>query len=274
MGNTNVGIGGIDWQAAANADWPVPEGIDAPRLADVLAEMLTDPDPVVRDDLGYTAVSVWGRRGVLDSELGRLGELMAGRLTDHPAIQARSFAALVFRVVLARGITFPDNAVERWYQSFAHWYPGERDVRGHDPALGWLHAVAHGADAAVAFAEALPARAPDILRLCAQRMAAKDTDYRYGQLEDARLARAITVVLRTPTLTSAQALEWFEVLEDAFAGAEPGPCPAWASNTFATLQSLHLHLTRGLRAGGVPQHAEAVAERTVEILRMPYPWLN
>ncbi|MFF3568940.1 hypothetical protein [Nocardia jiangxiensis] len=62
------------------------------------------------------------------------------------------------------------------------------------------------------------------------------------------------------------------VLDDAFAGAEPGPCPAWASNTFATLQSLHL--TRGLRDGGVPPHAEVVADRTAEILRMPYPWLN
>ncbi|WP_153407439.1 DUF2785 domain-containing protein [Nocardia macrotermitis] len=274
MGNRGVDIGGIDWRTVARAEWPVPDGIDAARLADVLARMLAAADPVVRDEYGCTALTVWARRGILDSELARLGDAMARRLTAHPEIQARSFAALALRVVLTRGDDRCGDDVEGWYESFAQWYPNERDVRGHDPALGWLHAFAHGADAAAAFATALPERAPDILRLCARRMTARDTDIRYDQLEDASLARAITAVLCAPTLTRARALAWFEVLDDAFAGAEPGPCPAWAANTFATLQSLHLHLTRGLGDSGVPRHADAVAERVVGILRMPYPWLG
>ena len=63
------------------------------------------------------------------------------------------------------------------------------------------------------------------------------------------------------------------VVENAFAGAVPGPVPAWASNTFATLQSLHLHLARGLADGGAPPHAAEVAARVAAILRGPYPWL-
>ncbi|MEU6562917.1 DUF2785 domain-containing protein [Nocardia nova] len=274
MGNGDTVIGGIDWQAVAAGDWAVPAGADPARLVDVLVEMLAAPDPQVRDGFGYTAVSVWGRRGVLDSELEHLGDVMADRLAGHPQVQARTFAALVFGVVLGRGAELPRGTVERWYETFENWYRTEREVRGYDETLGWLHAVAHGADAAAAFARAVPRHAPDILELCAHRMTAKDTDYRYSQLEDARLARAVTAVLHTPGLTRDQALGWFDVVDDAFAGAGPGPCPPWAANTFATLQSLHLHLMLGLRAGGVPAHGDEVAEHAAAIMRLPFPWLG
>lgn len=123
------------------------------------------------------------------------------------------------------------------------------------------------------FAEVLPRHRGAVLELCALRMTAKDTDYRYAQLEDARLARAITTVLLTAELTPDHATDWLAIVEDAFAGAGPGPVPVWASNTFATLQSLHLHLARGLVDGGTPPPADAVAERVAAVLRRPYPWL-
>ncbi|MCB8901830.1 MULTISPECIES: DUF2785 domain-containing protein [unclassified Streptomyces] len=33
-----------------------------------------------------------------------------------------------------------------WVDEFECWYPMEKDLRGHDEKLGWLHGVAHGAD--------------------------------------------------------------------------------------------------------------------------------
>jgi hypothetical protein len=63
------------------------------------------------------------------------------------------------------------------------------------------------------------------------------------------------------------------VVAQALEGGGPGPVPIWAFNTFATLQSLHLHLTRGITDIGVPPHAEAVADRVAEVLRLPYHWL-
>jgi hypothetical protein len=50
----------------------------------------------------------------------------------------------------------PDAAVEGWYAAYSAWYPAERVTRGWDDELGWLHAVAHGADVASTFAEVLP----------------------------------------------------------------------------------------------------------------------
>ena len=266
----------VDWPVVAAAGFPLPAGVPVARLADDLAEMLVSADPLVRDDHAYTAAARWIRAGHFDGLLAGMGDAAAERLT-HPEVQARTFAPLILKCVLARGQevpgVLPEKTVLRWYDGFAAWYPAEHDTRGWDDALGWLHAVAHGADAVAAFAGALPGRRTELLELCARRMTADGTAYRYVQVEDARLAAAITRVLLAPGLTPEQATGWLDVVTAAFEGGGPGAVPVWAFNTFATLQSLHLHLVRGLADGGVPPHAAEVAERVAAILRLPYGWL-
>ncbi|MGW0966465.1 DUF2785 domain-containing protein [Streptomyces sp. NPDC002516] len=265
----------ITWSSVAAEGFPFPEGVPVPRLVDELSAMLVSPDPKARDDQAYTAAAHWIGEGRLDEVLESLGDTAAGRFT-HPEVQARTFAPLVLRCVLARGVaapgTVPEAAAERWYVPFAAWYPAEPDIRGWDDSLGWLHAVAHGADAAAVFAQVLPDRCAELLELCARRMTAA-VDYRYVQLEDARLARAITRILLVPGLSPEQATGWLSVIDKALEGGGYGPVPPWAFNTFATLQSLHLHLTRGLTDEGLPPHATTVAEQAAAVLRLPFHWL-
>ena len=268
----------LDWAGLAAERFPFPAGVSTKRLAGELAGMLVAADPLVRDDHGYTAAAQWIREGHLDDVLEEMGDAAAERFA-HADVQARTFAPLVLRLVLARDGEVPgliaESAVRRWYAGFAEWYVGERDTRGWDDELGWLHAVAHGADAAAAFAQALPERRTDVLELCAKRITAADTAYRYVQLEDARLARALTRILLAPDLTREQATGWLDIVADTLEGGGPGAVEPWAFNTFATLQALHLHLVRGLAEGaGVPPHAQAVAERVTGLLRLPYPWLG
>ncbi|MET7744809.1 DUF2785 domain-containing protein [Streptomyces sp. NPDC005385] len=263
------------WSSIAAEGFPFPEGVPAGRLSDELSVMLVSPDPTVRDDQAYTAAARWIGEGHLDQVLEDLADAATDRLT-HPEIQARTFAPLVLRCVLARAVaapgTVPDAAAERWYAPFTAWYVTERDTRGWDDSLGWLHTVAHGADAAAAFAQALPDRRAELLDLCARRMTAA-TDYRYVQLEDARLARAIVRILLVPGLSAEQATGWLSVVAKALESGGYGPVPPWAFNTFTTLQSLHLHLSRGLAEGGIPSHAAVVAAEVAAILRLPYHWL-
>jgi hypothetical protein len=267
----------VDWSAVAAENFAFPTGAAASRIGDELAAMLVSPDPQVRDDHAYTAAAGWIRAGHLDEVLVSMGDTAAERFT-HPEVQARTFAPLVLKCVLSRSRELPgavpEAAVLRWYAGFATWYPHEQDTRGWDDRLGWLHAVAHGADAAAAFATALPDRRTALLELCAHRMTARGTGYRYVQLEDARLAAAITRILLATGLTAGQATGWLDVVTAAFADGGPGAVPAWAFNSFATLQSLHLHLNRGLAEGGVPPHAGEVTARVAEILRLPYSWLG
>ncbi|MFD9500291.1 DUF2785 domain-containing protein [Streptomyces sp. NPDC060035] len=265
-----------DWLTIAEDGFRFPDTVTASRMGEELSAMLASPDPVIRDDYAYSAAARWIEEGHLDEVLEDLGDRAAGRF-GHAEIQARTFAPLLLARVLTRGHrapgTVPKAAVERWYDPYASWYASEHDTRGWDDTLGWLHAVAHGADAAAAFALALPARRTDLLELCARRMTAADADHRYEQLEDARLARALTRILLAPGLTADQAAGWLAVVEEALEGGGPGPVPPWAFNTFATLQSLHLHLTLGLAGEGVPPHGSLVASRAAALLRLPYGWL-
>ncbi|MFF7328756.1 DUF2785 domain-containing protein [Streptomyces sp. NPDC008150] len=267
----------LDWKSLAADGFPFPERAGAPRLAAELSAMLVSPDPVIRDDLAYAAAARWIDAGSLDEVLTELGDTAATRF-DHPEVQARTFAPLILCRVVTRGAAVPGlvpaGAVERWYARFAAWYPAERDTRGWDDSLGWLHAVAHGADAAAAFAQALPARRRELLHLCARRVTEARTPYRYHQLEDARVARAVTRILRDPGLTPAEATGWLDVVAAPLEAGGPGPVPVWAFNTFATLQSLHLHLTRGITGEAAPPHAEAVADRVADLLRLPCHWLS
>ncbi|WP_120052550.1 DUF2785 domain-containing protein [Streptomyces griseorubiginosus] len=267
----------LDWPSLAADGFPFPRrGVSSARLADELSAMLASPDARIRDEYAYTGAARWIGQGHLDGVLQSLGDTAARRFT-HPEVQARTFAPLILCAVLLREHTTPGlvprNTVESWYAEFCIWYPAEQDTRGWDDSLGWLHAVAHGADAAAAFAKVLPDRRTELLELCARRMTVARTDYVYTQSEDARLARALTRVLQAPDLKSEEALGWLTVVADALEGGGPGPVPAWAFNTFATLQSLHLHLTRGLADESAPPHAEAVASRVAELLRLPYHWL-
>jgi hypothetical protein len=266
----------VNWPALAEGGWLYPDDVAPEELADQLGALLSHRDPRLRDDLGYTALARWSGDGSLDPVLVRLGDAAVERL-GHPEVQARAFAPLVFSLVVQRGSDVPERlptaVVDRWCLAFTEWYPRETEVQGWDDELGWLHAVAHGADALAAFAGRLPARSSELLRLAARRMTERETTYRYVQLEDARLARAITEVLSADGLTPAGATDWLDVVDAAFAGAGPGPVPPWAFNTFATLQSLQLHLTRGLAGGPPSPSAPAVAARVARLLRGPYPWL-
>ncbi|MFE5190660.1 DUF2785 domain-containing protein [Streptomyces sp. NPDC056628] len=266
----------IDWPSLVADGFPFPGHLPASRLVDELAVALVSTDPGTRDDGACTAAARWIREGRLDAVLEELADSAAGRFA-HPEIQARAFAPLIVCSVLTRAAGVPGlvsrQAAEHWYAAFSNWYPEERDTRGWDDSLGWLHAVAHGADAVAAFAKVLPHRRTDLLDLCARRMTVPQTAYRYAQLEDARLARAVVRVLQAPGLTSEEATGWLGVAAEALKGGGPGPVPVWAFNTFATLQSLHLHLARGIADEDVPPHAEAVAARVAELLRLPYYWL-
>lgn len=266
------------WLALPDNGWAFPGDRTTAVVADELGQVLSSPDPRLRDDIGFTALARWTSDGLLDDVLVRLGDAATQRLTD-PLVQSRSFAALTLAVVLDRreevADAVPLTAVERWCGAFLRWYPAESDTRGWDDDLGWLHAVAHGADTTAAFAHHLPHRRDALLEACARRIVNRDTTARYVQLEDARLARALVEVLSPEEVTERQATAWLDVVEAAFSDAGPGPVPVWAFNTFATLQSLHLHLTRGLVQPDTspPVHTEAVTDRVIAILRGPYPWL-
>ncbi|MEV8627174.1 DUF2785 domain-containing protein [Streptomyces sp. NPDC051079] len=255
-----------DWNGVVDADYAVPADRDLGELVGELSRALADPDPEVRDGAPYGVLYTWLQRGVIDERRRlELGDEMAARFGD-PEVQARTFAPLVLDMVVSAG-----GFRAEWVDAFARWYPSERDLRGHDEKLGWLHAVAHGADLLDRFgrhAEVDPVR---MLELAAARMTAP-TDHVLDQLEDDRLARAVAHVLTRTDLSERDATGWLDAVDAEF-GADRivTPVPAHLSNCLRTLRLLYVLADRGVRADQESEpeplhHGAAVKARLADVL--------
>ncbi|MFJ5923728.1 DUF2785 domain-containing protein [Kitasatospora sp. NPDC092948] len=247
----------IDWTALPDRD---PS--DAELAA--VAEALRSPDPVERDERAYSRLADWVP-GLPEERRLALGDAMAARFED-PEIQARTFAPLVLARLVRAGTLRAE-----WLAAFARWYPAESDLRGHHPELGWLHAVAHGADLLAAFGQHPDVRPEPLLSLGAARLLAP-TGHVFDAMEDDRLGFALALTLTRPELTERRAVGWLDPVAEVFAAGQPGPVPGEVSNTLRTLRVVHLLTVRGVRSRWgdaevrtVP-HGATVGERIVEVL--------
>jgi hypothetical protein len=257
------------WQQLIEDGGVLPDG---PLRADVLAdvcEALRSRDPAVRDEQAFSLLADW--IPVLDpAERHALGNLMTRRF-DDPEIQARTFAPLILARIIEEGDYDPG-----WLAGFAEWYPAETDVRGYDPELGWLHAIAHGADLLGAFARCPEVDPVLLLELAAARLLA-ETDYVFAHQEDDRLGYAVGMTLTREDLSEADALRWLDPIAADFAAGEPGPVPARASNSMRTLRFLYLLADRGIRPdwdGGDPvplRHRDILLDRLAGVLSLVAP---
>ena len=222
-------------------------------LPDPLAGWVDDlrsPDPALRDDGAFTALAGSVSAGDADEHLSALGDAGTALLGDQE-VQARTFGALLVALVVERGATADRELphLDDWLAAFSRWYAAEDDLRGYDPTLGWLHAVAHGADALGAFA-ASPALGADelagLLDLAVSRLRAP-TNHHLVQAEDDRLAHAVVAVLRRDLVPLADVTASLDRAYGAWRDGEAGPVPAQTDNTMRFLRTLHLQLLLGTR---------------------------
>jgi len=218
-----------------------------------LIELLASPDPHLRDEVAYSQLAFRIESGAEDRHLQELGDRLILQLNDE-AIQTRTFSALVLGCFVERSTHNGElnrETLIRWLEAFANWYRSETDLRGWDEELGWLHAVAHGADVIATFAQAPDLREEDLVALLAL-VAARlltPTIWVFREQEDERLGRAAAMVLRRSELTRSTATAWLRIVALAFTNGEPGPTPPWASNTMRTLRVIYIIVDRGFQAG-------------------------
>jgi hypothetical protein len=260
----------IDWKAVIDADCRLPEGLSQQAAVDELVMMLGDPDPVVRDELGYTMLEHL-IPGLDEAVCNSLGDELADRLTA-PDLHVRSFAALTLAPIVKRGVF-----QARWVDEFEAWHPRERDLRGWDAEFGWLHGVAHGAELLGAFGLHHGVRPERMLDLAVKRLRTP-TDYVFAEMEDSRLAHGIALTLTRPELSSAESVGWLDAIENDFNEDEAEHVLPWSANTIRVLQALYVFADRGVHRswdGGAVlavSHKDAVKGRIGEVLCavMPY----
>ena len=123
--------------------FPPKEVVHMPAVTTQLEPMLTglvSKQPQVRDDWAYAGLAEGIAAGRWADEADLIRERMVAYLRTGK-VWTKSFAALVLNCLAEA-----DHFDYEDYLVFRDWYVTEPDTRGYDEQLGWIHAVAHGAD--------------------------------------------------------------------------------------------------------------------------------
>lgn len=265
-----------DWVALAKSGFVLPPGVRAVVVLIEMNTLLGSPDPVLRDEVAYSAAARWILRdSIVDvADLRRLLALWTSNLDDglgdagDDRTLKRSFSALCLSVAAARHATtavFTDEEAQRLTERLVDYLDRERDLRGLDPGLGWIHATAHAADALKFLARGRgwsPATLGRVLQVTRGKILEHDGVFIWGEAE--RLAAMLHAAVRRPDAELARLAPWLEQWEgDHQALWAKGPhvdraAYARVENAKQLLRALH-----ALLAMEATPSAPAVAARQV-----------
>lgn len=209
-----------EWVGLAASGFAVPAGQSPAALLFEMDVLLASPDPVLRDEVAYSAAEKWivRDRVVAPDDLRRLAARWSGNLDDglgappDDRIFKRSFSALCLSLIAAREAATPflsEPEVRQLFDRLVDYLARERDLRGFDAEHGWMHAVAHTADAFKFLARGpqwRPEHLPRLLEAVRARIAAHDQVFTWGESE--RLAAALHAAARRPDAVGAVVTDW------------------------------------------------------------------
>ncbi len=208
------------WLALASGGFVVPAGETPIGLLVEMNALLASPDPVLRDEVAYSAAAAWivSKPLVAPDDLRRLISLWSANLDDGlgtsgtDRVLRRSFSALCLSLIAAREVATPFLAaaeVETLNARLLDYFARERDTRGFVAGPGWMHSVAHTADAFKFLARGsqwTPAHSARLLEAMRVKLEATETVFVWGEQE--RLAAALHAVVRRPDAEPAAFESW------------------------------------------------------------------
>ena len=213
------------WESIAQQHYAVPDGESASALAHELSDLLASPDSELRDDLAYSILTSWIRAGKLSNEdLIALSEEWRGNLkknigeSGNDSVLQRSFSALCLSEIAAHDVKAPFLGAERYHALLSDalaYLNEERDLRGYEVKVGWIHATAHTADLLEALAEnpALTVSEQQrILDAISQRLATANVIYTHGEQD--RLALAVMAIIERADFQQDAFTRWLQRMQE------------------------------------------------------------
>jgi len=212
------------WRDIAKNHYSVPTNQSADVLANELSSLLASPDPELRDDLAYSILARWIYRGLLSQPtLISLTDKWRANLKDGlgetgtNSVLKRSFSALCLASMARREAKAPFMGAERYHQLVADgisYLQAERDLRGFEASLHWIHATAHTADLLAALADnaqMTQQESAGILSAISERLSSASDVFTQGEQD--RLAVATIAVVRRPEFEAASFERWVAALQ-------------------------------------------------------------
>ncbi len=200
---------GLPFWKALVEDCVVPPGASAFALVSEAVDLLGAPASEWRDDVGWGVVAscVYQKRTLSRDERRALVERLCANLSrgigesGTDTVLLRSFSALDLSVLAALENEAPALDTEgyrRLVDAALAYLRDERDLRGIEPRVGWIHATAHTADLLKFLARDprfTPADAARLLDAVAAKLITAGTPV-FSHAEDERLAAAVASVTR------------------------------------------------------------------------------
>lgn len=213
------------WREIEKDRYAVPPNESADALAPELSAMLASPDPELRDELAYSILAAWIHRGAFSAPtLIALTDEWRSNLksglgeTGTNSVLKRSFSVLCLSEMAKREAKAPFMGEPRYHSLVADgiaYLQAERDLRGYDATLHWIHATAHTADLLAALADS-PAltkqEAAGILQAIDVRLASTSSVYTQGEQD--RLAAAVVAVIRRKDFDPSTFAPWLARLPE------------------------------------------------------------
>jgi hypothetical protein len=194
------------WLELKEKKFEVADAAERQRKALEVLDCLADPDPAIRDGVGFESLYTWLRAGAIEpaTQLTLAERLLAKVEADEDTAGfQRPFAVLALAEVVradrvARATTStpvqPEPVHRRFVEAAVRFLTTTRDHRGFDATDGWRHAVAHGADLVVQLGIHPATDAAEAKRLMdavATQIAPAGVSYIFGEPD--RLATAVAI---------------------------------------------------------------------------------
>ena len=259
------------WRAVAANKFAPPAAEPLPPLVAELSGYLASPDPELRDDIAYSTLASWiyrqrivpvdARRALLGEWSRNLTQGIGERGTS--SVFRRSFSALALGVLVITDNEAPyldKQEFDRLLAAAVTYLRDEKDTRGFDPTLGWMHSVAHTADLLKFLARSRhlqPVQQTLILQAIASKIGNVEGVLTHG--EDERLARAVLSIVAREDFDAAGFRQWAASLAPPRAtGAPTAASLATAQNRRNLAVSLYAVLSTDARNLPVVQAARDV----------------
>jgi hypothetical protein len=213
------------WRAIAKNGYKVPTGEPVFQLVRELSRYLGSSDPELRDNLAYNIIATWivDQKQLSTTELDTLLDEWRSNLrvglgesgTDR--VLRRSFSVLCLAALAERDLRTPFLGEERYRSLLADalaYLKDERDLRGFDPTIGWIHATAHTADLLAALASNPLLRIEDqgrLLDAISERLSSAHQVFIYEEQD--RLALVAAAILRRREVDPRVFHQWLMALD-------------------------------------------------------------
>ncbi len=193
-------------------------------LAPELVSCLGSPDPELRDSIGYELFTYWLRQDKLTDETraALLAELSSemSRGSEGSTL-SRSFSALILSEVMRSDAIKPfmtDAERQTLLDATINALEQEKDFRGLEADIGWVHPIAHMADLLWRFAlhpATSTEQASKILDGVRSKVAPTEVSYSFN--EGDRLARVVATLIQNEVMDAGRIGDWIRTFETPYA---------------------------------------------------------